>query len=168
MSEEIKDLEQKAFDAALHAEETHGGCAQCVIAALMETVGGIPKETFKAASGMAAGVARQGQVCGAVTGSIMALGNYYGRDYDTWDADAKDKTFALCYKVLDRFKAEYGSYICKDIQTKLIGRPYKMYDAADNAAFNEDGGHRPENCPSVCGRAARWVVEIMREEGYFD
>ena len=49
----------------------------------MESVGGIPKETFRAASGLAAGVSRQGEVCGRAARravEIMREEGYFDRN----------------------------------------------------------------------------------------
>ena len=166
MAEENKTLAQKAFDRAQEAEGKWGGCSQCVALTLYELTGGFSSEVVKASTGFAAGFARQGEVCGAAAGAVMALSAMYGRPYeDMDDLAARDKTMELSYKVLDRFKETYGTFLCAKIQEQLVGRRYKMYEPEDNKAFNDDGGHRPDKCPTVCGNAAKWVIEILQEEG---
>ena len=164
--EEKKSLARQAFERAQEAEMTYGGCSQCVALTIYELTHGYSSEVVKAASGFAAGFARQGEVCGAAAGAVMALSALYGRPYENMkDLEARDRTMELCYKVLDHFKETYGTFICADIQKQLVGRRYKMYEPQDNKAFNDDGGHAADKCPTVCGNAAKWVIEILQEEG---
>lgn len=159
---------QRAFQTGQQIEMQYGGCAQCVLRALIENGCAIPKDVFRAASGLAAGVGRQGETCGAVTGAILAMSALYGREFDHMDkTEARDYTFGLGYRFIDRFREKYGSIQCRDIQKDRYGRKFEMYDPQDFQAFLAAGGHDADGCPSVVGDAAKWVVEILEEEGYF-
>lgn len=57
---------------------------------------------------------RKGEVCGAVTGAIMAIGLKYGQ-YKPDDTESRVKTNELTCLMLERFKNENGSYLCKDL-----------------------------------------------------
>lgn len=160
---------ERAFETGLQIEMKYGGCAQCVLRSLIENGCDIPKEVFRSASGLAAGVGRQGETCGAVTGAILAMSALYGREFDHMDqTEARDKTFGLCYKFVDLFREKYGSIQCRDIQKDKYGRKFEMYDPQDFQNFLAAGGHDPEGCPSIVGDAAKWVIGILEEEGYFD
>ena len=68
------ELREKADTLAYKYEKKYGGCPQCVLAAVKETVGGISDDVFKAATGLAGGVAVVGAgTCGALSGGVMAL-----------------------------------------------------------------------------------------------
>ena len=69
--------------AALRAQKVpHINCAQAVVIPFAEELG-IPEETaMKFADGFGGGM-KQGSVCGAVTGGIMALGLYGKGDPDS-------------------------------------------------------------------------------------
>ena len=168
MDEKAMTRAERAFVTGQQIEEKFGGCAQCVLRSLILNGCDIPKEVFRSASGLAAGVGRQGETCGAVTGAVLALSALYGREFDRFDeTEARDKTFGLCYRFMDKFRAEYGSIQCCDIQKDKYGRKFEMYDPEEFRAFLAAGGHDPGGCPSVVGNAATFVVEILEEEGYF-
>ena len=162
---EEKTRAQLAYEKGAQVEQTYGGCGQCVLYALIESGLDISKDVFRAASGMAAGVGRQGETCGAVSGAILAISALNGRQFENIDQTAeRNKTFNLCYRFIDKFKAEYGSIQCKDIQAKLYGRGYEMSKLEDFQAFLADGGHEPQGCPAVVGNAAKWAVEVLEED----
>jgi len=75
-----------------------------------------------------------------------------------------NKTIDAVTKLHDRFIKKYGTAICRDIHMKLFGRYYYSHDEDDWAKFEKAGGHT-KICPDVVGKAARWIVEIMYEEG---
>ena len=156
---------EQAFEAGKHVEQTYGGCGQCVLYSLIESGFDISKDVFRSASGLAAGVGRQGETCGAVTGAILAISALNGREFDAiGETAARNKTFALCYRFIDRFKAEYGSIQCAGIQEKLYRRKYDMTNLADFQAFLADGGHDPQGCPTVVGTAAKLAAEVLEED----
>ena len=72
-------------------------CAQSVLLTLYEYIGPDGKNDLipKIASGFGGGIGRCGSVCGALTGSIMAVGIKYGSN-DT--ALKKDQKFTLTQK----------------------------------------------------------------------
>ena len=50
--ENAESAKQAAYDLALKYESTYGGCSQCVLAAIKDTVGGdkVTDEVFRAAA----------------------------------------------------------------------------------------------------------------------
>jgi len=163
---EKDDILAKAEELAAKYEREYGGCSQCVVGALKEVIGGIGDEAFKAATGLAGGIGVTGEnACGSLTGGVMVLSLYLGREYQNFADPQKIRwqTFRLAKKLQEKFQEEYGSGICKDIQKKLMGRSFNLWDAKDYNEFLAAGGH-DDKCPSVCGKAARWVIEILREE----
>ena len=103
---------------------------------------------------------------GAYVRAILILGYLLGRERDNF-ADPQGirfRNYSLVRKLHDRFVQEYGSVICRDIQTKLVGRSYFLADPEELKNFDEAGAH-DVHCPAVVGKAARWLVEILSEEG---
>lgn len=78
------------------------------------------------------------------------------------------KTFELSRRLVDRFEKEYGECggDCSAIQSKLMGRSYDILKG-ERDEFIDNGGHDTV-CPSVCGNAAKWVVELLCDEGLID
>ncbi|MDD2573530.1 MAG: C-GCAxxG-C-C family protein [Bacillota bacterium] len=157
----LKEVEQLAYQY----ERDYGGCSQCVVGAIKKSLGLISDDVFKAATGLAGGVGLTGNTCGALTGGVMVLGMLLGREYDNF-ADPERirfRTFELAKKLIERFEQEYGTASCYGIQRKIMGRSYNLWDQAEYAEFLAAGGHE-DKCPAVCGKAAKWVAEILLEE----
>jgi len=155
----------KVENLAIEYDQKYYGCAQCVLAALKAVLKDkIPDDVFKAASGLAGGVGRTGNTCGAVTGGVMVLSSFLGRKYKDFFGPENMESLRIAKKVVDRFIQEYGSTTCFDIQTKLMGRHFNFWKKEDEKAFLDSGGH-DNKCPTVCGKGARWVLEILFEEG---
>jgi C_GCAxxG_C_C family probable redox protein len=146
-------------------EQDYGGCSQCVIAALQDAFGIQNDAVFKAATGLAAGGGGYTDgSCGAYAGALMMLGLLRGRARgDFPDAMQMAGSFALAGRLRERFIREYGSVICRDIQTKIFGRPYYLADPEEFQKFEKAGAHQ-DHCPGVVGRAARWAAELIIEE----
>ena len=150
---------------AITYDQKYCGCAQCVLGALKAVLKDrISEHTFKAASGLAGGIGRSGNSCGALTGGVMALSTFLGRAYQDFFGPENMESLRIAKKLVDRFKQEYGSTACFDIQTKTMGRFFDFWHKEDEQAFLDSGGH-DNKCPIVCGRGARWVMEILFEEG---
>ena len=162
----LDDTIEKAMQLAWKYTKCYGGCAQVVLASIKETVGGISDDVFQAATGLAGGVARTGNACGALTGGVMALSSFWGRPYsDFADPDKRRvRTFTMCKKLADKFQDSYCSINCGKIHEKIMGRSYNLGDPKDYEQFIKDGGH-DDKCNSVCANSTRWVLEILSEEG---
>ncbi len=148
---------------AYELERTYHGCAQCVLAALMETLGITDRAAFRAASALGGGVGLTTEgTCGALTGGVMAIGLLHGRELDRLDDPERRRmtAYALAARLQRRFVEAYGSATCQDIHRKVFGRTYRLTDPDDWKAFIADGGHTT-HCPAVVGRAARWACELL-------
>jgi C_GCAxxG_C_C family probable redox protein len=160
------NITEKAYQLGKEYEKVYKGCSQCVVASLQDTFGIRNDAVFKAASGLAAGggLATDGS-CGAYSGGIMVLSFLQGRERDAFANEADlAKTMELVMKLHDRFIQEYGSVICRNIQTKVFGRPYYLADTGEFEKFEKAGAHK-RYCPEIVGKAARWVATIINEAG---
>lgn len=165
-----QELMKKAREFACFAEKNYANCAQCVLGAVKHTLGEgspISDDIFKAATGFAGGVGRSGSACGAVTGAIMAISAYAGRDWsDFQDKEKGGDAYAMSETLVAKFQKEYGSQNCWGIHKKLFGRSYNVSIAEEFEAFVEAGGYNDENCPRVCSDGASWAIEILHDNGY--
>ena len=89
-------------------------CAQAVLCAFANRCGLDRETAMKLASGFGGGLARQREVCGAVTGMTMAADLICGPGEGT-DKAAKDAHYALIRELCDEFRAETGSIICREL-----------------------------------------------------
>jgi len=66
------------------------------------------------AGAFAAGVARHGEICGALVGAAIALGLKFGRE-DPKDVVTRDALYAKMDRLMRAFKAEYGTVRCIEL-----------------------------------------------------
>ena len=162
-----KTIAEKAYELGKEYERTYRGCSQCVIAALQDALDIRNDDIFRASTGLAGGggITTDGS-CGAYVGGILVLGFLLGRERDNF-ADPEGirfRTHELVRRFRSKYIQEYGSVVCRDIQTKVLGRPYYIADPDEFEKFHNAGAH-DVYCPEVVGKAARWLVEILAEEG---
>ncbi len=164
--------EEKLLDAvaksAYDNDRAYEGCCRCVVAALNEHLHllddrGIAS-VIKASTALSAGVARKGEVCGALLGGIMALNLVIGSE-TVQDVDGYARGMSWAARLYDRFESHFGSVRCFEIQKRRLGRTYDFWDSEEVEAWYRDGGLH--ECPMVCGEAARMAAEMIlsaREE----
>ena len=89
-------------------------CAQAVAVAFSEELGLTEKQAAKMASAFGGGMGRMREVCGAVSGMLLVLGQLYG--YDTPGDDvSKKELYSQVQALAGKFRAENGSIICREI-----------------------------------------------------
>lgn len=162
----IKNIHEQAYRHQMN----YRGCAQVVVKALMDHLDMYSYEVFKAANPFAAGVARRGEMCGALSGALMAIGLYSGRCDLREAGEPKEagesqstKTAALAGEMFDRFKEFWGTIKCFDIQDMLLG---KHLDPSDpDVKKLMDTGEFFDNLSKVCSNvsatAAKMAAEII-------
>lgn len=100
------------------AVKLHGcgyNCAQCVLKACREFYPGIDDNVLsRVAAGFVGGV-NCGQVCGALTGAVMALGLAQGFD-DNAVLKSKADTNLLTKLCVEDFKNKYNSILCSELK----------------------------------------------------
>ena len=120
-------------------------CSQAVLGVFCEEFGLSREQAFKISMSFGGGM-RKGEVCGACTGAIMALGLKYGEN--------KSKSDEMCVKFLDSFKKENGSYICRDLLDCDIRTEEGIKYAIDNNLFKEI-------CPKMVESAVKIAQELI-------
>ncbi|MCX5909941.1 MAG: C-GCAxxG-C-C family protein [Deltaproteobacteria bacterium] len=131
---------QKAYELGAQYEQKYMGCSQCILGAIQDLFDLRNDDVFRAASGLAGGVGLCGDgCCGAYTGGVMALSQIYGRTRENFlDPDrTRRRSYDLAKRLHDKFVAEYGSVICRDIQQKIFGRPFYIRDADEYKKFEK-------------------------------
>lgn len=162
-----KTAAERAYELGKEYEKTCRGCSQCAIAALQDALDIRNDDIFKAATGLAGGGGSTiDGSCGSYVGAILVLGLLLGRGRDKFDdfEGAALPNLELVRKFRDKYIQEYGSVVCRNIQTKVFGRPYYISDPDEREKFEDAGGHGDDGCPEVVGKAARWMAELILEE----
>ena len=158
-----KEILQKAFDLAYEYESKYGVCSQCVVLAVMETLGEVRNEVFKSAFGFGGGIGNLSHTCGALLGGVMMISLGYGRELNNLDKQTKEEKLRCHRMVRDlftRFVQEYGSSECADVHSKLFGRTFNQWDGDDFQEFIRLGGH-VDKCTRVAGNVACWTTEML-------
>ena len=88
-------------------------CSQAVFAAFSEDFGVTEKQALQIGACFGSGM-NKGEVCGACTGALMALGMRYGQ-FDLSDVESRAAQKAKAVRFLEEFEKREGSYICRDI-----------------------------------------------------
>jgi C_GCAxxG_C_C family probable redox protein len=107
------------------------------------------------ASGFGGGIGRKGSLCGAFTGSIMAIGMKMGRT-DPKDKEAISKVYAKCQEFWNQFEREFGSNACYD----LIG--VHLDNEQERQKWLASGGM--EKCTAIVEKTARMLCEFIKEK----
>ena len=130
-------------------------CAQAVLCAFADRCGLDRETALKLASGFGGGIARQREVCGAITGMCMAADLIRGPGEGSYKA-AKDEHYAFIRGLCDEFRNVTGSIICRE----LLGLAPKQCDSpvseARTAAYYQK---RP--CAELVALAAKILSEHL-------
>lgn len=168
-----KELTEKAYELGFKYEKNHHGCAQCVVAAVLDTFGLKNDDIFKTMTGFGGGgggLCNSG--CGAYAGGIAILSWFSGRERSQFNDEddeevrsfhEKYRTYNLVNKLHKKFIDRYGCIICRDIHMKIFGRTFYTPDPNESKKFQENGAYDTK-CTDVVGTAAKWVTEIIIEE----
>ena len=161
--ESLQDSRKAVLDRVqLRAEEyeylTHS-CAKGSALALMEEFGLGNWEIIRAMSPFP-GFGMTGGICGGVTGSLIALGLFFGSD-DPEDYEGTGRTMKAAREFIIRFKAELGTIMCPELQEDVIfGRYMDPRASQENfAAFVNAQGY--EKCALPPGVGARLAAEVI-------
>lgn len=127
-------------------------CAQAVFCAF-EDVTGFDRETaLRFSAGFGGGMGRLREVCGAVSGMTMVLSCVFAAT-DPNDREKKKALYAIIQQAAGDFKAENGSYICRE----LLGLSEKASDPNPEARTKEYYKKRP------CAELVKCAAEITEK-----
>ena len=129
-------------------------CAQAVFLACTEDMGLDTETRARIASSFGGGMGGMRQVCGAVSGMLMALGLKYGYA-DPKDRAGKTAQYELVRALADEFKKENGSIICRELLG--LGRDVNYVPPSDRST--EYYKKRP--CPKLCACAAGILAQYL-------
>ncbi len=106
------------------------------------------------------GIGERGETCGAVIGSLMALGLVFGREsLDDWTGFRTSLVPARTF--CDLFEQEYGSTMCGDILKLKFGKRFNLADSTELAEFQAAGASGI--CPEVVSSAVQIAAEVILE-----
>ncbi|MDO7788089.1 C-GCAxxG-C-C family protein [Desulforamulus aquiferis] len=128
-------------------------CSQAVLSTFSTDLG-LDKETaLKVSGAFGGGMARMGEVCGAVTGAYMVIGLKYSSTRAE-DSGFREKTYQLVKLFNDDFSSRNGSIKCKELLGCDISTSEGLQRARDQKLFSSV-------CPNLIRDAANLLEKIL-------
>ena len=128
-------------------------CAQSVFLAFAPDLGLTDEMALRLSSSFGGGMGRLREVCGAVSGMLMAAGALYGYTSPT-DDTAKAAHYALVQDLAGQFRSQHNTIICRELLDRK--GPESPVPEARTAAYY---AQRP--CAAFVGTAARILEDYM-------
>ncbi len=137
-----------------------GNCAQTTFLTLQEGFELDDSDAILKALTPFPGIALRGETCGAVIGSLMALGLIYGRGREKLDDfSSYQRSLPSARRFCRRFEAEMGSTMCADIIEAEFGKHYDLANPIEAMEWMNDGA--VEKCGTVIRKGVRMAAEII-------
>jgi len=128
-------------------------CSQAVFSTYGPPLGLDRELALKITGPFGAGMARMGQVCGAVTGSFMVIGLIHGRTRAE-DEETREKAYKLVNEFVDQFTSRNGSILCRD----LLGCDVST---EEGRALAEEQNLFDTRCPKLVQDAAEILEQFL-------
>jgi C_GCAxxG_C_C family probable redox protein len=141
----------KKADEAVEAFKKGLSCSQAIFSVYGKDLGVDPETAEKISSAFGAGVAKTGEICGAVSGALMVVGLTQKRE-DIGNATSREKVYGLARRFIEEFTARNGSVNC----TELVG-----YDLSDPKQFAE--AKEKKVFATRCSKLIKDAGEILEE-----
>ena len=136
--------------------ESGCNCAQAVLLAFSDVTGLEEATAMKLSASLGGGMGRLREVCGAVSGMFLAAGMVYASG-EVVSGEEKAAHYARIQDLAARFKAETGSYICREL---LEGVPAT---AGGTPEERTEQYYKRRPCGELCRLAADIMAEYMQE-----
>ncbi len=149
----VKVLQMKPkTDVAVEKFLSGYNCAQSILYAFGPDLGLDEERALKVATGLGGGMGGRGEVCGAVTGGILALGLKFGRG-SQHEKSVAQQAYQKTGELMAAFERAHGSCLCR---TLLCGCDLRTPEGMQR--FREENLHQ-----EVCVGCVRTVGEILTE-----
>ncbi len=138
------------YEAAVEKFLSGYNCAQSILYAYGPDLELDAETALKVATGLGGGMGGSGEVCGAVSGGILALGLKYGRGGQEEKLVAQ-QAYKKTLELMAAFERVHGSCLCR---TLLCGCDLRTPEGMQR--FREENLHQ-----KVCVGCVRTVGEIL-------
>jgi len=141
-----------AADVAVERFDQGYSCSQSVFSACAELRGVDLELALRIPAGLGGGVARTAQVCGCVTGAILAIGLAQRSVSPGENRAEREKTYETGQRFIREFAARHGSTVCRELLGCDISTPEGLGEARERDLFK-----------MRCRQYVRDAVEIVEE-----
>ncbi|MDO4300202.1 MAG: C-GCAxxG-C-C family protein [Clostridia bacterium] len=109
------------IDETIKKHDKGYNCAQAVACTYSDLVGLDEETIFKLTEALGAGMGNMEGTCGAVSG-VCILAGLKNSSGNLELPNSKGKTYKLSREILDKFKEQNGSVICKELKGTETGK----------------------------------------------
>jgi C_GCAxxG_C_C family probable redox protein len=158
------DIFKELDERLLKAMPLYRSCAVCTFFALNEQFKlGADYAAMRALMPFTGGIAmRSEDSCGAVSGSLLALGFAF-EPKNEQEAAKTGASIKGATRFLDEFTRAFGSIRCKDVVKHQYGRSYNFLDPEESRLFME-ASQKGNKCLEVMQTAVRIAGKIILEK----
>ena len=122
------------------AQSTYGACAKN---------GGLSEaQRLALTAPFGGGVARQGEICGALTGALLAIGETAGAAMATDPVTGRKALYEQVHQFTEAFRAAHGSILCRELTGVALDTE------EGQSIYNERGTHQ-----NLCSKLVTYAVE---------
>lgn len=140
-----EELVKEARDKAGNYFKEGYNCAEAIYMTFREYLAPeMPPESVKLVTGFGAGLGQGGCMCGALTGSIVALNMLKGR---TCKEDSREESYACAKEFHDLFKKQFNVTCCRALNTHPFGTK-----------------EHATTCLKITGNTAKLLMEYLLEK----
>ena len=132
-------------------------CAQSVLMSFSDVTGISPELSARIASSFGGGMGRMREVCGTVSGMLMAAGIICGYSEPN-DKTAKAEHYRLVQELAGRFKTENGSIVCRELLGLQKGENDSFVPSERTGDY-----YRKRPCKQLTGDAAGILGEYIAQ-----
>ena len=125
-------------------------CAESVLTVIAEEEGIYSDILPSIATGFCGGMSRTCNMCGAVTGGILALNLVYGRKSAN---DSVEENYQAVQKLISNFEEEFGSVNCQELLGCDLGTDEGQQIFSDKKLYL--------NCSEYTGKATEFTRKII-------
>lgn len=126
-------------------------CSQVVLRAYAKELGITEEEANKVAACFGGGM-MMGEVCGVVTGALMAIGLKYGHSDEDNLLEQKEVMMEKSALFREKFFAKHQTFICRPLLGYDVSKPEELQEALDS-------GRMMNFCPGL----AKDAIDILKE-----
>ncbi len=153
----------RATERAVEYEKTFHGCAQCVVGGIIDAFEVDAPIAFRVSTGFSGGMGCTGRTCGALTGGILSVGLFVGRDRDNMRDPQRLRwqNFALVKELIERYERTFGSLECREVQERIVGTGIDFWDPEQAERFAHEYDGHVKCAERVVGQVAQWTAELI-------
>ena len=147
-------MSNRESERAVELFSRNCNCAQSVYAASATGDGLSEPQRLALAAPFGGGIARQGEICGALMGALLALGEVEGKAMATDPVAGRNAIYERARQLTETFRKEHGAILCRELTGCALDTE------AGRSSFKERGLHQ-NLCTKLVEFAAEQVVSMI-------